>query len=313
MRTNTLPVQWLMGAFFALAIQGCSEDPEQKPACEGDACDMDAGTPVMMKRDSSFNTLKPIPDGGIPDGWAPDLDLELQAVIQVNGNNLPCGACSVVAVSAQGGRRPYTYTWSDPSLQGPGPHRICATEPKPLSVTLTDSSDKGGEFAMPAKTVQASAQLACVVDSGVAPDTVGCVSGGSFDAPKPDAVPPITCSSDDGGMLTEDGLKSLIETSSPIITPVVAGQSYEFIYDHIIPLVLGKGVTVEVYGAMNSMPCEKLEKLFTFRLDGTWHQSLCFTPQRAYERTITRIQLDGVWFWFELGQIGTVCKGCAND
>lgn len=302
---------WLIAS---LAAQGCGEDPEKPPVCADDSCDMDAGgAPPMMPRDSSFNNLKPIPDGGIPDGWVPDLDLELQAQLQVNGKNLPCGACSIVAAQAQGGRRPYTYTWSDPKLQGPGPHSICATSPTPLSVTITDSSGKAGEFAMPNKVVEATAQLDCVADSGVALDTVGCVSGSSWDSMKPDAEKPITCTSDDGGMFTADGLTSVVENSAPVFTPILAGQSYDFIYDHIVPLVLGKGVTVEVYGAMNAAPCEKLEKLFTFRLDGTWHQSVCFTPQRTYERTISRIQLDGVWFWFELGQIGTICKGCAAN
>ncbi len=276
---------------------------------------MDASAPdtpitTTTRKDAGFNPLKPIPDGGIMDGWVPDLDLELQALIQVNGTNLPCGACAVVAAQAQGGRRPYTYSWSDPKLQGPGPHMVCPTGPTLLTVELTDSTAGSGEFMMPSKTVTASAQLDCVADSGVPLDSVGCVSGSSFDTP---VEPPLIClGGPDAGMLTEMGAVGITETSATPPKKLVAGQSYEFIYDHLVPLVLGAGVTVEVYGASAAAPCEKQEKLFTFRLDGTWHQSLCFTAQRSYERVISRVQLDGVWFWFELGQIGTLCSSCPN-
>lgn len=297
---------------FAAPLASCS-DGAKSVACKGDACDLDAGestpaTTSSSSRDAGFGSLKPIPDGGPPDGWVPDLDLELQAAIQINGKNLPCGACSVVAVQAQGGRRPYTYTWSDPSLQGPGPHMLCPSAPTTLSVTVRDSSETSGEVSLPARVTEASAELSCQLDSGVAADSVGCKSGGSFDST---AEPPLQCdSSPDGGMLTENGLESFVESSAKPPLPLRAGQSYQFIYDHLVPLVLGKGVTVDVYGAVDTAPCEKLEKLFTFRLDGTWHQSLCFSAPRDYDRVVTHVQLDGVWFWFELGEIGTLCKGC---
>jgi hypothetical protein len=294
-----------------LLLAACSDGPKLESEAESEL-DAAANPASTMKREAGFTPLKPVPDGGYADGEVPDLDVPLEANLQVNGKNLPCGACSVLAVQAQGGRRPYTYQWNDPALQGPGPHRVCPNEPIEYTVTLTDSSAVSGELTVQAKTTEARAQLACVADAGVAPSEFGCLTQSSFDEPDPSAKPVLCEASPDGGMLTDQGFVALNEVSGKVQTPIVPGQQYEYIYDHLLPLVIGQGVTVEVYGAFADQPCVKDDMLFSFRLDGTWHQSVCFTPKKAYTHAITRVSVDGVWFWFDLGQIGTICNGCSN-
>ena len=58
-------------------------------------------------------------------------------------------------------------------------------------------------------------------------------------------------------------------------------------------------------------PCAPQTKLFTIEVDQTWHQSVCFTPDRAYERSFARISVKNILFNFDLGTVGTLCKSCS--
>lgn len=321
MLANELPQRSTLGLLLLtalLALLGCSDGGgTPKPCGEAECDELDAGSPsrppTAAIKDSGMWRNVTAPSDASADGAPPDLDLPLQLRIQVNGQNLPCGACGVVIAQAQGGRRPYTYEWNDPALQGPGPHTVCPTADKQYTLKITDSTpNMVGEFASTAQVAEASADFVCLPDAGAGTDFVGCKTGSSFDTPTMESASQVVhCEgTTDGGVLTEHGAVSTTITSSPVLLPIAANKPHQFIYDHLLPVVLGKGVSVDVYGAMNDRPCEKLEKLFSFNLDGTWHQSLCFTPKQNYERIVTHISLNGVWFWFELGQVGTVCTGC---
>jgi hypothetical protein len=271
---------------------------------------VDASKPAAKPRpavDAGWRTTPyTAPDGSL-DGWVPGQGMDLQARIQVTGDKLPCGACGVLIAQAQGGMLPYQYTWSDPSLQGPGPHQVCPTIPTSYSVTVTDSTPTGaGEFKTEQQSVIAEAQLDCTV--GQPGDWAGCEPPGADN----DVV--IDCEGlRDGGVLTETGFNHVYATSSAIKTPLLVGKTYEFNYDNILPFYIGDGIDVDVYGAMSDKPCEKLTKLFTLRHDAYWHQSYCFTADRPYDRAISHVSVRNIWFDFQLGTIGTLCKGCSKD
>jgi hypothetical protein len=301
---------------------GCGDDPKKGAAsCNDGECSADPQIATDSKPVKSSNSKDagawrsfspPPPDAGDLDAWVPDKDEPLQARIQVNGTDLPCGACSVIAAQAQGGKRPYTYKWSDPALSGPGPHRVCPTAPTSYSLTVTDDSSlTSTELTIAHQSVDTSADITCVADAGLASTFQGCGGGSSFE---PDMTGVINCDlPTDGGMAPPLELASgttFVTSKAPPI-PLIGGQTYEFSYDHLLPIVLGEGVNVEVFGAMNDKPCERLEKLFEFDLNGTWHQTMCFKPARSYDRAISVVHLKEIWFWFELGQVGTLCTANA--
>src|SRR4051794_24319226 len=113
----------LAGAIAAAAIAcGSSSSP---------------AAPVAQTDDHDATTMTPDDDAGeAPDvdnpamfGESTDGGGPLEARIQVNGGaGIVCGGCAILGAQVQGGKAPYSYAWSDPSLRGPGPFTVCPTQ-----------------------------------------------------------------------------------------------------------------------------------------------------------------------------------------
>jgi hypothetical protein len=225
----------------------------------------------------------------------------LQAHLEVNGNDLPCGSCAVLVAQAAGGKQPYSYAWSDPSLSGPGPHTVCPTQATHYEVVVTDSSSMAsGEIARSAETATAAADVTCeqpARDAGDAGDDdfAGCVSSNG-ESPEP-------CSIDAGSGVAE------VHSQRVLFTPV-AGNTYQFSYDQVLPIAVGTAVTVDVYGAMAK--CGTDQKLFTLVLDGRWNQSYCFTASESFLYSTSVVRTAGSLVNFDFAVNGIDCAGCAD-
>ncbi len=80
----------------------------------------------------------PSPDGSVGGG------LSVSLVSDAEGGSLCAGSCVTVQASATGGDGTYRVSWSDPSLEGLGPHTYCPSEDTTLQLELSDESE--GEF-----------------------------------------------------------------------------------------------------------------------------------------------------------------------
>jgi hypothetical protein len=247
------------------------------------------------------------PDGGV-----------LQARIQVNGAHTTCGTCAVLIAEVLGGTAPYQYTWSDPSLTGPGPHEVCPDAPTHYTLTVTDSSGRAsGELSMPAQKVQVSSAVDCVPPaadaSSVAGALAGCHATGTDQTEAMDAG--LECTANETATGASAFLDGGVSASHASKLPgtLIAGQPYSFSYDRLLPLDVGQPVTVDVYGSNEPDICAADEKLFTMVLDGSlasWNQTFCFTPKKSYEYSISNVSIGGVLFYTS-SFAGTLCTGCS--
>jgi hypothetical protein len=272
----------------------------------------DAGTGFATDDGGSGNPFQvQSPDGG---GM-------LQAHVQVNGNHGTCGACDVVLAQVTGGTQPYSYAWSDPSWQGPGPFMLCPTAGTSVSLTVTDSSESSGELHMAAQAAQASAQVDCVASDGGQGDgdagpLHGCTAGigsGTPDAGTNDAGQ-LECTQNEveGGVAWADG-GAVASVATALGYTFVAGHAYQVSYDRLLPIELGQPVTVEIYGSTLPDVCKADQLLFTLHLDGSifnWHQAYCFTPDRDYSYAITNVYIQGVLTYINPLSVSTVCDSC---
>ena len=191
-------------AMGMMLLFACSAEDARPPSKLGTS----VAEPAADSGKPTAPPLQPAPssDAGAFTGIAkPDETQPLSAHIQVNGSTISCGmGCAVLIAQAQGGKQPYAYSWSDPTLVGPGPHRVCPEEPAEYSVTVTDDSQVStAEFAMPAQTAKAFGKVECLpsgLDSGTATDFMGCTT---MIANASDAGA-ITCETGDGGRAGED-------------------------------------------------------------------------------------------------------------
>jgi hypothetical protein len=304
-------------ALALMLIAACSDSgdkpsPDDSNNDHPDACKAGCLDGSVKRFDASSAPIRPLlPDSAVSD--------ELRAQVQVNGANTQCGTCSVILAQAQGGKLPYTYEWSDPSLQGPGPHMVCPDAPTSYSVVITDSSEvRNGEFYSPAQQVQAVGETHCVTgDAGagfqgclsqIVPDA-GSDGGAGVTCPDPDDP--------DAGVTFDlfNGARGTITVTTDLgANAFKAGQSYEYSHDRLVPITLsvGEAVRVDVYGA--NTPCGFDEKLFTLTYDlFTWHQSFCFTPKQNYRYLIVQVHLNGALFSWEFLATGTTCAGCGMN
>ncbi|MDB4972900.1 MAG: hypothetical protein JWN48_1241 [Myxococcaceae bacterium] len=312
-----------LSCLLMLAAVACS-DGSKDGACSGDECALDAGAdPITTPTPTPKPAMK---DGGIRvNPLSTDASsVELQARVQVNGANTTCGTCAVVLAQAQGGQLPYQYEWSDPSLTGPGPHRVCPTTPTNYTVIVTDSTPVTvGEFTSSAQQVQASGTVSCVADAGIG-GLMGCsnsittVNGGNADAGPPiDNDASIVCPEPGDAGVTFDwqtGTQGTVTNSNYFATGFKAGESYEYSHDRLLPITIGvgDGLTVDVYAS--NMHCGTSEKLFTLKYDiFTWHQSFCFKPTQDYNYVIVAVHLNGTLFSWEILTGGTICSGCSTQ
>jgi len=295
-------------------LAACS-DGHKDESCDESNCSIDAGG-------QPTTSTKPTKDGGVirENPLTPDAASdELQAHLQVNGAHTQCGTCAVVLAQAQGGVLPYTYTWSDPTLVGPGPHMVCPSAPTEYSVVIADSTPTvSGEFATTTQQVEAKGSVDCVEDAGVAGEALlGCESSSST-TPADGGVTDMqmTCAEPGDAGVTFDftmGARGTVTTSTRREKVFKAGQTYEYSQDRLLPLTLttGDSIKVDVYSAKSH--CSPLEKMFTLTWDiFTWHQSFCFTPKEDFQYVIIAVHLNGALFSWELVSGGTLCTGCST-
>ncbi len=220
---------------------------------------------------------------------------------------------------AQGGQQPYSYAWSDPSWQGPGPFQLCPTASTPVSLTVTDSSGTSGEVSMPNQTAKASTSVDCTVSDSAAPPGAlnGCIAGaatGTPDAGSNDAgLTECPGNEVEAGVAWADG-GAVASESSPLGVTFLKGHTYSVSYDQLLPIVLGQQVTVEIYGATEPDVCKADQLLFTLHLDGSifsWHQAYCFTPDQDYSYAVTNVYIQGVLFYFNALAVSTICDTCS--
>jgi hypothetical protein len=191
----------------------------------------------------------PSPDGGA-----------LEVHIQVNGGGNVCGQCAVVLAQVQGGTAPYTYTWSDPSWQGPGPFQLCPTTSTPVSLAVTDTSAGVGELPTADQTAQAATTVECVEADAASPPgelngcTAGAVSGvpeaGTNDAGNFEC----TANEVEAGVAWADG-GAVASEATPLPYTFRKGHTYSVSYDQLLPIELGGPVMVDIYGSTQPNVC----------------------------------------------------------
>ena len=318
-------VTWLTLA-CCLWSTACSDGPSTGRCAEGE-CALDAAANSAAAPPSTGRTNGDRPataaskDGGVrfnpltPDGGSGELEVHLQ----VNGARPPCGSCAVVLAQAQGGLQPYAYQWSDPSLSGPGPHKVCPDAPTTYTVTVTDSTPNTvGEFSSTAQVVAAMGAVDCVADAGVS-GFAGCMSpymqATSIDGETNAPDSSVTCPDDAGVMFDlTTGAEGTVTVSTENPGGFKAGETYEYSHDRLLPFTVGYGdaITVDVSGGMEE--CVPQDKFFTIVYDSTtWHQSFCFTPKLPYRYLLVSVHLNGVLFSAELQSSGTICAGCSTQ
>lgn len=271
---------------LVLLLASCGDQANEPEPPVDVEVSMDAGSAVEAMRDAGARPRPTLLDGSSA----------FLARLQANGTNSACGECAVLVAQATGGQEPYRYAWSDPALQGPGPHKVCPSTPTSYSVTVSDSSAiSSGEFARPAASEQLFAEVQCTppTDAGSGNYLSGCRV--------PSELPGVDCPASDTNM-------SWFSVTTPLPQPMQIGRPYQLSYDQLL-LTLGEPVRVDVFGAVKD--CEPLELLGQLSLDGRWHQGVCFTPEREYTAIVVRIYVGFTLFYLDLVKaVATICAEC---
>jgi hypothetical protein len=316
-------------AFLLAFLAACSDGSGR---CRDQACA--AQDPEPSAEVDAGRTTKPpvdIPTYVLEAGVTvpiTDPDAPLAVQLRVNGATTQCGACSVLVAQAMGGTAPYSYAWSDPSLSGPGPHRVCPTQPTTYSVRVTDDGERVFEGStLPAKTAEATGDVMCTppdADAGVALGCSTMVAMGMPQVVSESLDGAVFADTDAGQVDCSDGGVSFDFTTGAVGTVTVstrleqaafrAGQRYEYIVDRLVPftLSLDQAIDVELWGGNDH--CNLAEKFVGYKLDFlTWHQSTCFTPTQDYLYLLVVVKLNGAIFNWELLTSSTTCPGCSTD
>jgi hypothetical protein len=287
------------GAVSLGALAACGTSPSVSLTPEGaEASVSDDASPAFSEQ----------PDGGGP----------LATRIQRNGGGGACGSCAVLLAQTQGGKEPYSYAWSDPSLTGPGPFQVCPGMPTSYSVTVTDSSAATGELAMPDQTARASTSVDCSASDGSTSSLNGCAVTTNVSDGGIDAGGTLECTAEEVGVSVAYADGGSVSATVGRIPggKLLAGHAYQFSYDRLFPFTIGQPVTVDVFGSNSDDVCKAGQLLFTLNLDGSifnWHQAMCFTPDRDYEFAITRVYIQGVLYYFNALATGTLCDSCSTN
>lgn len=209
----------------------------------------------------------------------------------VSGPANPCESCAEIVAEVTGGSAPYTYVWSEPSLTGPGPHRVCPRRTTAMLVVVTDATGttSGGATALTCPLADQPAQ---------APAT----------APVCTASLPLDLST-----VCEASLASVPKVLSNALSPaLLPGTRYRATLDlQSIQLSIAAGLTVEVYGAPG--PCERGPLLGTMRLQPDQsHYEFCFSVDRPYT-FVALAQAEGTAsLGLPVAQSLVFCTGCAE-
>jgi hypothetical protein len=291
-------------------------------APQNDAAPTSGDAAPSASDDSGGGDTNPPPFMDTPSDGGP---IPLQARIQANETDAVCGACSVILAQVQGGTAPYTYVWSDPSFDGPGPFQVCPDTPTQYSVQVTDSSSMGsGEIVRPSATVKATVHLTCTPGTSTAQDELlGCqlLSTGGTDGG-------VTVAADSGvsgvkecfdqeveaGVALTDG-GAVSATAARLPWVLHQGHAYQLNFDRLLPITFGQPVQVDIFGSNEPDVCAAQQKFGTLTLDGSifsWHESVCFTPDRDYRDVLVRVYIQGVQFYFNVLAAGTMCSSCST-
>lgn len=158
-------------------LVACGSDSSDRTQASA-AATLDGGRADAAIGDA--NVADSATDGGLP-GLA--VTLSIDGVAAGSTVAVPCAtACVNVTARAEGGAGNYVYTWTDPALSGPGPHRVCPTASTAYGVSVADQWLSASELAPTPR--QGSANVQLQRDKCVAKDGDPCVmraAAGSFD------------------------------------------------------------------------------------------------------------------------------------
>jgi hypothetical protein len=232
------------------------------------------------------------------------------------------GQCVDLSASATGGVAPYSYQWGDGSTVV-GLLHVCPTSSTRYSVTATDQSGHGGEFA--ASNGQASASAIVTVSAACSGDA-DAISDAAASAPPDegadaaDAAPWTGCET---SMSTTwacgpyiDGSSTLIVGSVPLTNALVAHQSYDVTMQVNTVVPTASNFQIEVFGSNASCQIEQVLTLQPLPvipvLGGVVSIQFCAIAQASESQLVVGIIQSGS------GGIGTGSNGvsvqtCAVD
>jgi hypothetical protein len=295
-------VQLRLAILFGLLVPACSGpgSPMGRPNVQpdgGEDSDSDRDDGDENAGDSGRHPPSSDDDAGAP----------LDVHVQVSGARSECGKCSVLIAQVQGGKAPYVYDWSDPKLQGPGPHMVCPAVPTEYSVKVTDSSEVlEGEFAQSAMVKETNGKVECTAptpDAGALGDEY--FQGCGLPEYAEDMPANKICS-----VIEATGGPKEIGIKMP--RKLAKGHTYELTINRLLPLTLGQDVRLVFYGS-NEL-CVPQEQIGTIHFSNTWSDGICFTAERDYDHLFHTVEIDGVLFSAELAQFPTFCEtACTPD
>jgi hypothetical protein len=211
-----------------------------------------------------------------------------------------CGTCSVLVAQVQGGHAPYAYSWSDPALEGPGPHTVCPGEPTIYTVQVSDGR-AGADHSEPAA---ASGEVRCVEpDARESAYLDGCWARTTTpaDGPAEDNPDLIVCERE--WLL---GAPTWIASKLPKL--LRAGRAYQNTYDETRTIV-GEPVIVDVY--LTNDPCVPEQAIGSLSVDGRPHQRFCFTPDKDYAYALINLKYGVILSDQPTQATTTICAGCS--
>jgi hypothetical protein len=235
----------------------------------------------------------------------------LQVSIELQPPITMCGECSNLLASVRGGRPPYSFTWSDSRLVGPGPHRVCPSAPTVYVVVVTAGAvaSEGSSLMLP----EVATGERGVVCSGPLPD-----AGARLDAAVLTGAPPASaCSNPEllelGNTCQSNALGMATQQFHTLSQPLMAARTYQVSYDvDSIQRAISAGLIADVYGAID--PCQPLDLLGTLRVDAdTTHQSFCATARHDYRYIVITSRPEGNLLGLAATAAATICPGCNAD
>lgn len=222
----------------------------------------------------------------------------LRVQLEVSDPAPRCGECMEMSARASGGVPPYTFTWSDPTFIGPGPHTVCPAGTCAYLVLLTDARSTVIDTG--------SAVLTCTT-----PARADAGASASMDMP-----PPSTCvgraQTDTGVMCQTDVVGLMLSRSITLSQPLLPGVSYSALLSlQSIQATISSGMAFRIYGART--PCEPEQLLGSFSLNASVSAyGACFVPDQAYDHVIAVTDTGAVALTVLDGM--SFCNvGCAPD
>ena len=198
-------------------------------------------------------------------------DSPLQVWIDVSDLTPPCGECTEITARASGGVAPYTFAWSDPTLDGPGPHRACPSMLVGYILVVTDA--------------RSTVSNAMVVLRCSAPMPAATSDGGS-----PGMSPDSTCfgraPTELGQTCKADAIGLEMARSIALAQPVVPGVTYSALLGlQGLQSTLANGLSFRLYGGRSACAQEQLLGTFEFRASVNAYGA-CFVAEQPFDHVV---------------------------